>query len=129
MMLDSTPDITDAWKLIEDHGKSGFHIRQNTSFRALECFRRREYRLLTTMKYFERIGGEQDLLVCPTFAGAVEPGESSPERLLVQVKFLKRVSRELIEQFRIAMEVWDKSVATQGIFGEGSALTRWISGR
>jgi hypothetical protein len=117
-----TVDILDCWQLLKGYRNSGFQVRQNTMWRSLRSFPYREYQIVTTWKYFDQIGGEEDLLVTPVpWNDDVFAHEFNIEEFPVQVNFWKRTAKPIMEKLREALDYWADSVKYRGIFSDGPA--------
>jgi hypothetical protein len=120
--LEGDTDVLMMHNLLLPHKQARrLRIRENTQFRSISVFPKTKYCLLITGEYFEQIGGEQDLIACPTSLGEPQLGENHPEHLLVRVRFWGGLPKEARSPFYKAMIAWADSVGTQGIFGEGPA--------
>jgi hypothetical protein len=91
VQLDTTADIAEFWALLRPHRPDGLRVRENTRFRSLRCFPSppREYQLVITADYFDRLGGEDDFLVVPTGLTPVGADEADPADLGVRVRFVR----------------------------------------
>lgn len=120
--VESVDGIDCALRIIEEYGQSGLEMRQNTMFRSLACFPKREYQLLTTWEYFDRIGGEEDFHVAPIhLCHIIYPNELTPEHVPVYVKFWRRPSRDTVTALHHSLLEWRESVGEKGIFAQQPA--------
>lgn len=120
--VESVDGIVTALQIIEKHRQSGLEMRENTMFRSLGCFPKREYQLITTWEYFDRIGGEEDFHVAPiAWCDIVYPNELTPEHISVYMKFWRRPSSDTVTGLRHSLLEWHESVGEKGIFAQQPA--------
>jgi hypothetical protein len=122
VMFETSRDILEFWAALEPHRRSSVMVRQNAIVRALACFPARQYQFLTTWKYFDGLGGEEDFLVTPTpWTDDTFEHEHRPDNLMVQAVLKRRPSAADTNAFQETLQTWQESVRNQGIFGEGPA--------
>ncbi len=91
---------------------------KNTLFRMLLPFPQRRYRIISPIGYFERCR-EMGPVVIPVPVTPPSDGEMVLDRLVVVVEFVRLPNKMHRERFRQMLDNWERTVASQGCFGEG----------
>ena len=119
--IDNPSCTQNAWNIISSFRQSGLELYSNTLYRSLIGFPLWRYQLLTTWEYFNSLGGEEGLLVFPTPYNIELPAERCAGGLPVCVRFRRSATKNVKEDFEIALQKWDESVKIMGMAGEGPA--------